>query len=153
MKADFINPFLNAAVNVLSMMAFVKPVAGKPFIKKDNKAQGDISGVIGMTGAAKGVVVFSLSKEAALKIVSSMLGETYTELNQDISDAVGELTNMISGDARRELAEKGHTFEAGLPSIIKGEGHEIENMTQGPTIVIPFDIDGAKFVVEASFDS
>lgn len=152
MNAELINPFLKATVNVLSMMAFVKPVPGKPFLKHDNKAQGDISGVIGMTGHSRGVVVFSLSEAAALKIVSSMLSETYTELNAEVSDAVGEMTNMISGDARRELAGKGFKFEAGLPSIIKGKGHIIESMTKGPTIAIPFEIDGAKFVVETSFE-
>jgi chemotaxis protein CheX len=151
-NVEFINPFLKAAVNVLTMMAFVKPVAGKPFLKTDKKAQGDISGVIGMTGAAKGVVIFSLSQEAALKIVGSMLGEHYDHLTPEVSDAIGELTNMISGDARRELATKGFKFEAGLPSIIKGAGHEIETMTKGPTVAIPFDIDGAKFVVETSFE-
>ncbi len=152
MNAELINPFLKATVNVLSMMAFVKPVPGKPFLKHDNKAQGDISGVIGMTGHARGVVVFSLSEGAALKIVSSMLSESFTELNAEVSDAVGELTNMISGDARRELATKGFKFEAGLPSIIKGKGHIVESMTKGPTIAIPFDIDGAAFVVETSFE-
>lgn len=152
MNADLINPFLKATVNVLSTMAFLKPVAGKPFLKTDNKAQGDISGVIGLTGSAKGVVIFTLTQPAALKIVSSMLSETYSELNSDVSDAIGELTNMISGDARRELAMKGYKFEAGLPSIIKGPGHIIENITKGPTIAIPFDLEGAKFVVETSFE-
>ncbi len=152
MNAEFINPFLKAAVNVLSMMAFVNPVAGKPFLKSDNKAQGDISGVIGLTGATRGVVVFTLSQAAALKIVGSMLGEHYDHLTPEVSDAIGELTNMISGDARRELAGKGFKFEAGLPSIIKGPDHVIENMTKGPTVAIPFDIDGAKFVVEMSFE-
>jgi len=151
-NADFINPFLNATVNVLSMMAFVKPTPGKPFIKKDKKAHGDISGIIGMTGSSKGVVVISLSKEAAIKIVSSMLGEEYTELNEGVSDAIGEITNMISGDARRELAAKGYIFEAGLPSIIIGPDHEIESITKGPTVAIPFTLDDTKFVVETAFD-
>lgn len=152
MNAEFINPFLKATVNVLSMMAFVKPVPGKPYIKNDRKAHGDISGVIGMTGESKGVVVFSLSKEAALKIVSSMLGEKFTEINDEISDAIGEITNMISGDARRELAAKGHVFEAGLPSIITGKNHTIESMAKGPSVAIPFTIDGATFMVETAFE-
>jgi chemotaxis protein CheX len=152
MNADFINPFLSATVNVLEMMAFVKPVAGKPFLKKDKKASGDISGIIGLTGATKGVIVISLSKDAALKIVGGMLGETLTEMNSDISDAVGEITNMISGDARRVLAEKGHNFEAGLPSVIVGPNHEIESMTTGATVAIPFTVDGAEFVVETAFE-
>lgn len=152
MNAELINPFLKATVNVISTMAFLKPVAGKPFLKTDNKAQGDISGIIGLTGSAKGVVIFTLTEPAALRIVSSMLSEPFGELNAEVSDAIGELTNMISGDARRELAGKGYKFEAGLPSIIKGPGHVIENITKGPTIAIPFDIEGAKFVVETSFE-
>jgi len=152
MNADFVNPFLKATLNVLEMMAFVKPVAGKPYLKKDNVASGDISGIIGLTGATKGVVIISLSKEAALKIVGGMLGETLTEINDDIKDAVGEITNMISGDARRSLSEKGHNFEAGLPSVISGKNHEIESITSGPTVAIPFTVDGATFVVETSFE-
>ena len=152
MKSEFINPFLDAAVNVISTMAMLQPEAGKPFLKKDKTASGDISGIIGLTGDMKGAIVLSFSTGAACKIVGSMLGEEYTELNADISDAVGELTNMISGDARRRLAEMGNNFEAGIPTIIKGKGHEIESITKGPVVAIPFDIDGNKFVVEASFD-
>ncbi|MBI3794376.1 MAG: chemotaxis protein CheX [Nitrospinae bacterium] len=152
MNVEFINPFLKATTNVLSMMAFVNPVAGKPFVKKDKVAKGDISGVIGLTGPTKGVVIFSLTKPAAIKIVNSMLSEKYTDLSEEVSDAIGELTNMISGDARRELAGKGFKFEAGLPSIVKGPGHIIETITKGPTIAIPFHIDGAEFVVETSFE-
>ncbi len=152
MNADLINPFLKAAVNVLSTMAFVKPIPGKPFLKTDRQAIGDISGIIGMTGAKKGIVILSMSKEAAIKVVGSMLGEKYTELNDEVSDAIGELTNMISGDARRELAQKGYVFEAGLPSIVKSPKHVIEAMTKAPSVAIPFDLEGAKFVVETSFE-
>ena len=38
MNVEYVNPFLNATKNVLEMMAFVKPVAGKPFLKKDKTA-------------------------------------------------------------------------------------------------------------------
>jgi len=134
------------------MMAFVTPVAGQPFVKKDKASKGDISGVIGLTGASKGVVVFSLTTAAAVKITNSMLSENYAGLVPEVSDAIGELTNMISGDARRELAGKGFKFEAGLPSIVKGPNHVIECVTKGPTITIPFNIDGLEFVVETSFE-
>lgn len=152
MKSEMINPFLGAAVNVISTMAMLEPSPGKPYLKTDKKASGDISGIIGLTGDKKGVIVLSFSAPAACKIVGSMLGEEYGELGPDISDAVGELTNMISGDARRRLAELGYTFEAGLPTIISGKGHQIESITNGPVIAIPFTVDGHAFVVEASFD-
>ena len=152
MNVEYINPFVSATTNVLEMMAFVKPEAGKPYVKKDRKAMGDVSGVIGLTGHSKGVVVLSFSTAAACKIVGSMLGENYTKIDEGVSDAVGELTNMISGDARRLLAEKGFVFEAGVPSVGSGTGHTIESMVKGPAIALPFTVDGHPFLVEACFE-
>ena len=42
MDVRFINPFLNGTVSVLKTMAFVEPKAGKPFLKKDSLARGDV---------------------------------------------------------------------------------------------------------------
>lgn len=152
MKSEHINPFLEATINVISTMAMLQPKAGKPYLKKDTKAIGDISGVIGLTGDKRGAIVLSFSSGAACKIVGSMLGEEYTDLHKDVEDAVGELTNQVSGDARRRLSALGLTLEAGLPSIIVGPEHHVVTMCKGPVIVIPFTVEGFDFVVEASFD-
>lgn len=152
MDVNIINPFLNATIKVIETMAFVTPVPGKPYVVTDTLIGGDISGIIGLTGAKKGSVILSLSKEAALKIVSSMLNEKFYYINTEIRDAIGELTNVIAGDARRALAEQGYMFEAGIPTVIIGQGHEIESITSGPILAIPFKVDGYQFVVSASFE-
>lgn len=153
MIATYINPFLKGTVNVLKTMASLEPVPGKPYLKDDKLSMGDISGIIGLTGAKQGSVVVSFTKDCALKIISSMMAQEYTELNDEVRDAVGEITNMISGDARRHLAELGLKFEAGIPTVITGKGHEISNLCDGPRIVIPFKCEGLDFFVEASFES
>lgn len=153
MKAAYINPFLSGTVNVLKTMASITPVPGKPYVKKDKLSKGDISGIIGLTGAKQGSVVVSFTKDCALKVVSSMMMQEYTELDDEVRDAVGEITNMISGDARRQLAELDLKFEAGIPTVISGKNHEISHLSDGPCIVIPFTCDGLDFFVEASFDS
>ena len=152
MDVNIINPFLDATIKVIETMAFVKPVPDKPYVITDTLIGGDISGIIGLTGAKRGSVIFSLSKEAALKIVSSMLNEKFYYINTEIRDAIGELTNVIAGDARRALAEQGYNFKAGIPTVIIGEGHEIESITSGPILAIPFKVDGCPFVVNASFE-
>lgn len=152
MKAEFVNPFLKGTINVLKTMAFVDPKPGKPYIKKDRMSIGDISGIIGLTGSMQGAVVVSFSKECAIKVISSMMGEPYDDLNDEVRDAVGEVTNMISGDARRSLAELGSNFEAGIPTVIVGKGHEITSMGKGPCLAIPFKIDGEDMNVEVSFE-
>jgi len=68
---------------------------------------GDVSGVPGLT-----------DNRSILKIVSNMLGEEHKHIDEGVKDAVGEMTNMLSGEARKELSEKGHSFKASIPKIV-----------------------------------
>jgi len=149
MDARFVNAFLDGTINVLKTMAFVEPrLAGKPYLKKDNMAVGDISGIIGLTGAARGSLALSFSGGCILRVVSNMLGEEITDLNADIQDAVGEITNMISGAARKNLEAKGFNIAAAIPTVVFGKGHSIIHVMGGPSIIIPFETDNGPFVVD-----
>ena len=154
MNVEFINPFLEAVINVLKTMAFTNPKPGKPFLKKKGEpSQGDVTGIVGMTGPVNGSIAVSFSEQAILQVVSNMFGEDFKELNGEIQDAVGELSNMISGDARRMLAEKGYQFEASIPTVITGKDHRISHIVAAPSLVIPFTIHGDHpFFVEACFE-
>lgn len=147
MDVKLMNPFINATTNVLGTMAFTKAQAGKPFLKTDDAAHGDVSGVIGFTGETNGTVSVTFDESCILKIVSNMFGEEMTEINNEITDAVGEITNMISGQARKELEEMGKLFHGAIPSVISGKNHKLETMTKGPRIAIPFKTDAGSFTI------
>ncbi|MEN6331179.1 MAG: chemotaxis protein CheX [Smithella sp.] len=148
MNVEFINPFLEGTVSVLKTMAFVEPRSGKPYLKMDNLAKGDISGIIGLTGSAAGSLALSFSEGAILRIVSNMLGEDLKSINGDVKDAVGELTNMVSGVARKNLEAKGFYIQAAIPTIVSGKDHSISHVKGGPSLIIPFEIDEGVFVVD-----
>jgi chemotaxis protein CheX len=148
MDARFVNPFLEGTINVLRTMAFIEPKPGKPYLKEDNTAAGDISGIIGLTGAARGSLALSFSESCILRIVSNMLGEEIQNLNGDIQDAVGEITNMISGAARKKLEAQGFNISAAIPTVVFGKGHTIIHVMGGPSIVIPFQTDHGPFVAD-----
>ena len=76
MKAEFINPFLKATINVLSTMAMLTPEAGKPNLMRGEVTKGDVTGVIGLTGHKEGSLAVSFSTSCALKIVENMLGKS-----------------------------------------------------------------------------
>ena len=82
-----------------------------------------------------------------------MFGEEMTEVNAEIADAVGELTNMISGQARKELEEIGKKYQAAIPTVVTGKNHKLESMTKGPKIAIPFKTEFGSFVIEVCFES
>lgn len=148
MDVKIINPFINATSNVLETMAFTKSEVGKPYLNTDDVAKGDVSGVVGFTGDANGAMSVTFDELCILKIVSNMFGETMTEINNDITDAVGELTNMISGQARRELEALGKIIQGAIPTVVSGKNHKIENMTKGPKIAIPFTTEAGSFTIE-----
>jgi len=148
MDVRFINPFLTGTMNVLRTMASVEPRPGKPYLKKDSLATGDVSGIIGLTGSVTGSMALSFSEKSILKIVSNMLGEELTEVNGDITDAVGEITNMVSGASRKELEAVGLTISAAIPTVISGKGHSIKHVLGGPSLIIPFETDHGPFVVD-----
>jgi len=148
MDVRWINPFLEGTVSVLKTMAFVEPQAGAPYLKKGDAAHGDVSGIIGLTGGAKGSLALSFSEASILKIVSNMLGETIPSLNGDIKDAVGEITNMVSGAARKILEKEGLNISAAIPTVVSGKNHSILHVLGGPSIVIPFQIDAGSFVLD-----
>ncbi|MFB3924437.1 MAG: chemotaxis protein CheX [Syntrophales bacterium] len=148
MDVRFINPFLEGTVSVLKTMAFIEPRPGKPYLKKDSLAKGDISGIIGLTGNVRGSLALSFSQGCILKIVSNMLGEEMNEINGDIKDAVGEITNMVSGVARKKLESMGLVLSAAIPTVVSGKDHSVIHVLGGPSIIIPFEIDAGPFVVD-----
>ncbi|MCA1905164.1 MAG: chemotaxis protein CheX [Desulfarculus sp.] len=152
MNVEYINPFLKATANVLKTMAFTEANPGKPYLKKEAAAAGDISGVIGITGETEGSLSVSFSESCICHIVGNMFGEPVTSINKEVEDAVGELTNMISGDARRELAEKGIVLKSAIPTVISGKNHTVKHMANGPAIAIPFETPGGPFLVEVCFN-
>ena len=153
MDVRYINPFLEGAVNVLKTMAFVQPRPGKPYLKRDDLASGDVSGIIGLTGMAVGSLALSFSEKSIIKIVNNMLGENFTEVNAEIRDAVGEITNMISGDARKRLEKDGLIITAAIPTVVYGKDHRISHVLGGPSIIIPFEIDEGPFVVDVCLNT
>ncbi|MEW5773859.1 MAG: chemotaxis protein CheX [Thermodesulfobacteriota bacterium] len=150
--AKVVKPFLHAVENVISTMAMVEVKAGKPYMKRDNVACGDVSGIISMSGDRNGTISVTFSEAAIKVIVSNMLGEQITEMNQDVKDAVGELTNMISGQARRGLAEIGMTMNGGIPTVITGKDHSISHICKDPLLAIPFETPNGPFTVEVSLE-
>ena len=150
--AEIAKPFVQAAKHVLSTMAMLDPTPGKPYVKKNNSAAGDVSAIVGLTGDKRGSISLSFTKKCAVSIVKNMLGDDVGDIMQDAKDAVGEITNMISGQARAGLAQMGLSMQASTPTIIFGDNHTISHVTSGPVIAIPFTSPQGDFTVEFCFD-
>ena len=154
MDKTLVNPFIKATYDVLATMAATKAKPGKPYLKKKNNGtEGVVTGVIGLTGEVRGTIAVSFDKKSILEIVSAMFGEAMTELNDEIKDAVGEITNMISGQARQALDFEGRRLKTAIPTVIMAKEQSVTFFSTGKTVAIPFETKTGRFTIEVCFES
>ena len=139
MQVEHINPFVSALKNTFQTMLSCEARRGTLAVKQSTRAAHDVSGVIGLSGKAVGTVVVSFSTQVALKAASTMLLIEATEVDDDVIDAVGELTNMVAGAAKAELEE--FKLMVSLPNVITGPAHEVHFPSEVTPISIAFDTD------------
>ena len=145
---DIARYFINATAAVLYTMAGLIVTPGKFFIKHDRKALGYVTAAVNVTGHRIGTIVVSFPRESATALVHGMLGDDAGNIEQDMRDAVGEITNMVSGQARMSMAEAGVVLQASTPTVVTGNDFQIEYATDAPVVVIPFAMSGHEIAVE-----
>lgn len=146
MKVEYINAFLNSTISVFDTMLGCKLNRQDPFLKNGSQPSCEISGIIVLSGKAKGTVVLSLERQVALNATEVMLQERPEEINSDVTDAIGELTNMIAGGAKAKLER--FALSVSLPNVVTVKEHRIEFPSKLPPMCIPFDCDWGRVVVE-----
>ncbi|MDR3171356.1 MAG: chemotaxis protein CheX [Treponema sp.] len=137
----YIKPFIEVCQLVFKAFVGIEIKAERPYFLDKVTFDGlDISGVIGLTGQARGAVVLSMHKSLALRLTSQLTGTPQTELNEDTMDAIGEIVNIITGNAKQKL-EDSFRLVISLPTIVMGSEHTIKWPTNRTRILcIPFSV-------------
>lgn len=152
MKAEYINPFVTSTMTVFGTMLGMKPIKKDLYIKKKKISTHEISGFIGLAGHMNGSVTLSFSQNVALLIAETFLGESKTDLDDDVVDVIGEMVNMVAGGAKKEFVEQGKPFKISIPSIITGKGHMLGVSTKNPCFGVTFELDGDFFDLEVAIN-
>jgi chemotaxis protein CheX len=152
---QYIQPFVDVCINVFKEILGTVIKAGRPFFsEKSAVIEWDISAVIGLTGEARGAVVISMKKELAIRITDLLTGSKHTALDDDVVDAIGEIVNIIAGNAKKGL-EEAFRLVISLPTIVEGKEHSIKwPNSQARIMCIPFDIfEGDSFTLSVAIES
>ncbi len=137
----------------MSTMAMMELTPEKPKLKQGEVAKGDVSGLIGMVSdQAKGSLSITFEASLAIATMKNMVGEGPDVVNEEITDLVGEITNMVTGGAKRMLSEKGFEFDMATPMVVSGKDHTINHKAEGPIVIIPLTSAHGKAFIEFSFD-
>lgn len=109
---------------------------------------GDVSGVIGIVQAQlEGTLMLCLTFETIRGLLPQVVGKSVAITHEMAVDAVGEITNMIFGQVKRDMSERGFQLKLGIPCVVTGKGHFVSNFHRGRYMIVPFSLDGQLFQV------
>jgi chemotaxis protein CheX len=108
----------------------------------------DLSAVIGFTGDLVGSCALRLSAVTAQEAMTRLAGEP-VESPLEIADGIGELVNMIAGNAKAALDD--YAISLSFPEIVSGKGHEIGFYRHQSVLTVDFTSDIGEIRVIVAF--
>ncbi len=138
MDAKLLNPFIQAAVEVLKAEVDTDVTRGEISMQKSSLTSDDITVLINLVGDVYGVVMYGMQKNTCLNLVSKIMGQEFTELNSLAQSGMAELGNVISGRATIRFSETGYKSNISTPTVLTGNGIEISTL-DFPRIVVPLE--------------
>jgi chemotaxis protein CheX len=102
---------------------------------------------VGQTGSWAGTGCVTCSPEMACRICSLMLMTETVAVNEDVLDAVAELTNMIIGSVKTDLESQLGPLGLSIPTVVFGRNFNTRSAGRAEWIVVRFQLDDAQMVV------
>jgi chemotaxis protein CheX len=150
-SANFVNPIVGAVVDVLGTMAQIQLTRGTPSLidKNSPRTRGDVTGMISVNSENfSGSLAIVFKETLALAMYKNMTAEEKAAIDDDVKDSVMEITNIVFGNARRDLNLLGHSIKPARPSIVVGKNHEVTHSSQGLCLHLPFSAPQGELIVE-----
>lgn len=139
---------IDATQEIFSSMIMLEVTPGEPFERNNQTLQESISGIVGLAGTIKGLLAIHMPNPVALSVTTAFLGMEVEEIDEDVSDAIGELANMLAGSIKAVLDPKGSGINLSMPSAVFGEEYTIDCLMDAENVTVPFQVDGQNFSVE-----
>src|SRR5271169_6203946 len=110
---------------------------------------GDISAVLGLIAEVGELLVLSFPAKTAAALAGRVLAEvTQAPDDELIRDCMGELANVIAGQAKTLLAETPYQLLLATPSILLGPELEVAAPPDTETLVVVFGTEAGDFALQ-----
>jgi len=146
MNVKFLNPFVEAASEVIQIETGINLQRGDLGLEKTPYLTNDITVIIALVGMVSGNVLYSISFDTAIQLAGRMLGEKLAAFDNLAQSGIAELGNVITGRASVKLSSAGYESTISPPTLVVGRGIMISTLDR-PRLVVPFQSDYGPFVI------
>ena len=147
MKVAFVNPFIEAALEVLASELGGDTNRGNIRMHRSAYTTDEVTALVGVAGAISGVVLYSMSEETARNMVTRILGHECLEFDALAQSGIGELGNVITGRAAALLALAGYASNITPPALVMGKNTMVTTLDLN-RLVFPLETEAGTLEVQ-----
>jgi chemotaxis protein CheX len=111
-----------------------------------------VTAMVGLAGTYNGLISLHVPQSLALGFTSSMLGMEVSEIDDDVRDALGEITNMIAGSFKQHLSRGGADIKLSIPSVVNGNEYTVSSVSNLDNLTLRFATDEEWFMVAVALE-
>jgi chemotaxis protein CheX len=107
----------------------------------------DTTSMVGLAGALCGVMSVRCGSKAAALMTSKMLGVDLDKVGPEISDALGEVCNMVAGNFKNKITGLAEGCMLSPPTVITGSDYTMQSLTDIPALEVEMLFEGLPVVI------
>src|SRR5262249_13202885 len=112
----------------------------------------DVSAVVRLRSATEGYLALGFPQQTAAALAQRMLSGVLKEIDAAlIRDCVGEIANVVAGQAKALLAGTPYQFPFSLPGVVGGGAPDLGSNPDGECLVVVFGRDLGEFAMQLFF--
>ncbi|HPS44010.1 MAG TPA: chemotaxis protein CheX [Treponemataceae bacterium] len=138
MRVEYINPFVEAAYNILTEVLGGQIKRGELYLKSTSMPVMGVAALVGLAGDVEGRVIFDMNMETAMKIACKMNDEELKSFDDLAKATITELANLITAQAVTKLHDLGFRFDLTPPALFTGENMEIADH-EVEALIVPME--------------
>lgn len=146
MRVEYINPFVESAMQILSATVSKDLKRMDISLKPSLTPMMGVVIIVGLAGQVSGRLIIDMSRSTALKVASAMNQEELKEFDELAFATLTELANMITGKAVTKLHELGFQFDLTPPALFTGDNIQISD-NKIESLVVPIDMPQGKIEI------
>jgi chemotaxis protein CheX len=147
-RENLVEPFIAATSAALGEMGGTEVMAQSIRQQSSPDNLGDIFAVVEITSRTKGFLVLAFPAQTAAALAARMLTDVTEELDDSlIRDCVGEMANVLAGQAKALLAGGPYRFTFSIPKVFRAAEslRPVQNLN---CLVIAFRCEQGEFAVQ-----
>ena len=148
-QSELVGAIRAATEEVFTTMLNLSVTAGDVFVEKEEAVPSSgVVSLIGLAGSWVGSGSLACSAAFACKIATALLMTPYEAIDEDVLDAVAEVTNMIVGNVKTALESRLGAMGLSTPTVIYGRNFQTRSSGNQEWTVVPFALGEDRMCVQ-----